>query len=57
MTQNGNHDLKYPHVRVGTLVSMRIIDILTKTDNHCPRAAFKNTKKTHSAIKFNKELK
>ena len=40
--QKSNHDFdeKYPHIRVGTFVSMRIADILTKTAVSCCKAAF-----------------
>ena len=41
---------KYPHVRVGTIISMCILDILTKTAVFCYEAAFYNTKR-HIVIK------
>ena len=41
MPQKGNHDFKekYPYVRVGTLVAMRITDILIKDSCFCREAA------------------
>ena len=47
LLQKSNHEFqeKYPHVCVGTLVSERITDILTKNSCFCSKAAFQNTKK------------
>ena len=43
---------KYPYVHVGTLVSIRVTDILV----FCREAAFENKKKKHYEIDLSKEV-
>ena len=58
MPQKSNHDFKEKHtnVRVGTLISIRITDIIGKTAVFCRTPAFQNMSKTHNDVK-GKELK
>ena len=59
LLQKSNHDLyeKYPYVRVGTLVSMRTTDILTK-NSCCLSCSVLEYKKRHMMmLRFSKEIK
>ena len=49
---------KYPYVRVGTLVPMRIEDILRIRDIcFCRKPVFQNTNNTLNDIEFDKDTK
>ena len=59
MLQKRNQDFteRYPNIKAGTYKPMRIRDILTENRFFCRTPEFQNTSKTHSNLKFGKEIK